>query len=336
MIRDWEGLRPGLTVESFLDLLGGPAWIRVPGRDRSRVRVVSTLLHGNEPSGSRAIHRWLRSDPSPAVDVVCFLGSVRAAVTEPRFTHRALPGHRDQNRCFAGPFDDEQGRIARGLLDRLRDVRPEALIDLHNTSGRGPAYAVSTRFDPARKRLCSFFSDRFILTDLRMGALMEAVEDDFPMVTIECGGARDPEADAVAREGLTRFVSEEFACRPGTHDRPVKLLQHPVRVELREGARVTYAAEADPGADVTLPADLDRYNYEVVTPDRPLGWLGPEGLEALTARDGEGRERVPDLFGNDGGRLRVLNPSQLYMITTRADIARSDCLFYVIPGVTPA
>ena len=41
----------------------------IPGKDPSRVRAISTLLHANEPSGFIAIHRWLRSSPRPPVTV---------------------------------------------------------------------------------------------------------------------------------------------------------------------------------------------------------------------------------------------------------------------------
>ena len=45
---------------AWLRQLGGPTAIRLSGRDRSRCRTVVTLLHGNEPSGVRALHGWLR------------------------------------------------------------------------------------------------------------------------------------------------------------------------------------------------------------------------------------------------------------------------------------
>ena len=100
-------------LDAFLQELGGPAWIRVPGRDASRTRVVSTLLHGNEPSGVRAIHAWLRSGARPAVDTAFFVGPVEAARVPPGFAHRTRFGHRDLNRCFLPPFPGSEGELAR-------------------------------------------------------------------------------------------------------------------------------------------------------------------------------------------------------------------------------
>ena len=56
---------------NLLAWLGGPALLRIAGRDRSRSRAVSALLHGNEPSGLRAVHalrgalRSIRADGMP-------------------------------------------------------------------------------------------------------------------------------------------------------------------------------------------------------------------------------------------------------------------------------
>ena len=66
--RDLErGALPG-DLPGFLGMLGGPTLIRLAGRDGSRTRVVTTLLHANEPSGVRAVLRYLREGERPATD----------------------------------------------------------------------------------------------------------------------------------------------------------------------------------------------------------------------------------------------------------------------------
>lgn len=85
-MREWASSKPdsvGETPEQFLHNLREPTWIILPGEDRTRARAVTTLLHGNEPSGTRAIHRWLRSGRRPVVDLHCCIASVVAAITPP-------------------------------------------------------------------------------------------------------------------------------------------------------------------------------------------------------------------------------------------------------------
>src|SRR5678816_135503 len=87
----------GETPEEFLRILRRPTWIRVAGRDRTRTRAVTTLLHGNEPSGTRALHRFLKESREPATNVLALVASVGAALEPPVFAHRTRPGRRDLN-----------------------------------------------------------------------------------------------------------------------------------------------------------------------------------------------------------------------------------------------
>ena len=190
----WVDPRPdevGETVESFLQRLGQPSLLWISGTDSSRTRALSTLLHGNESSGVRALHRWIREGQKPAVNLLCLIGVVQAALTEPLFSTRCVRGWRDLNRCFRAPFEGPEGRIAEGFLRECRSANSEALIDVHNTSGRSPAYGVTTRGGRPQEFLTSLFSDHLVVTDLQLGALMEATENDWPTVTIECGGAHN-------------------------------------------------------------------------------------------------------------------------------------------------
>ncbi len=331
-LRVWEAplvAELGRTPEEFLERLAGPTWLVIPGRDRTRARAFVTLLHGNEPSGVRALHAWLRAGDRPAVDLVAFIGSVQTALTLPHFSHRSLPGHRDLNRCFRAPFVGAEGRLANEVLERLRALRPEALIDLHNTSGASPAYGVTTRADAAQAALTSLFARQLILTRIRLGAIMEALENDWPTVTIECGGVRNTHSDAVALEGLTEYAAADplFAA---DRTQPLTLLRDPIRVQLRKGAQVAYASGVVPEMDLTLDANIDERCFAVLPPGEVLGWLGPAGTDALEAIDAQGQERSGELFAARNGRLIALRPLQLLMATTDPRIALADCLFYVV------
>ncbi len=331
-LRIWEApsvAALGQTPEEFLERLAGPSWLVIPGRDRSRSRAFVTLLHGNEPSGVRALHAWLRAGARPAVDLVVFVGSVQTALTLPQFSHRNLPGHRDLNRCFRSPFVGAEGRLAQEVLERLRALQPEALIDLHNTSGSSPAYGLTTRADAPQAALTSLFGQHLILTRMRLGAIMEALEDECPTVTIECGGVRSAQSDTVALVGLTEYAAADPLFTKD-HTQPLTLLRDPIRVELRKGAQVAYASGAVPEMDLTLAADIDERCFALLPPGEVLGWLGPAGTAALDARDAQGNDRTGELFAARDGRLLAARPLQLLMVTTEPRIALGDCLFYVV------
>ncbi len=321
----------GETIEQFLEQLEGPTWFYFPGTDHNRCRVVSTLLHGNEPSGLHALHQWILSNETPAVDLYCFLGSVDAAKRPPIFHHRMLPGKRDLNRCFRPPYNDDEGLVAADLLHRINSVQPEAVIDIHNTSGAGPSFAIGTELKAEHFTLGSLFTERLIVTDLNLGALMDYQGGGFPITTIECGGAHDPQAHALACEGFRRF-----ALLPTLFDRnqslsSMDLYKHPIRVELIKGSEIAYANTASSMADLTLHQDVERYNFGLVDKGTNLGWLGPKGLASLVARDAQGRDHVQHYFSDQQGSLVTRQDLKLFMITKNTEIALSDCLFYLVP-----
>jgi hypothetical protein len=92
-----------------------------------------------------------------------------------------------------------------------------------------------------------------------------------------------------------------------------------------------YAAAPVASADLTLSPDADQHNFDPVSPEEPLGWLGPRGLDALRVRDRSGRDLRAELFEARGRRLHTRHALDLLMVTTDAAIARSDCLFYAVP-----
>lgn len=333
-IRIIEAPKPGSWAADeadFLTQLGGAVLILVPGRDSSRYRAVSTLLHGNEPSGVRALHRFLRAGHEPVVNLLCFIPAVEAALHESLFQHRYLPGERDQNRCFRPPFNDRPGRIAQRMLQLLALYRPECVIDIHNTSGAGPAFGVVTHEDCRHEALVSLFTRHLVVTDLALGALMEQSRPHCPIVTVECGGAGDKRADRVAFEGLMRYVDDDPVLELASGVQ-LELYRHPVRLELSAGAVLAFDTRPVPGADLTVPPDLERFNFGTAPRDTFIGWLGsPSSRQRLHARNGAGVERIDEWFRIDEGRLLTNRPLKLFMITHRREIALSDCLLYAVP-----
>ncbi len=319
------------TVEGFLHQLGGPTLITVEGKDPSRTRAICTLLHGNEPSGLKAVHRWLRSGGTPSVNIICFIISVKAALCERLFLHRVLPGERDMNRCFAGPFDDYNGRIAEHMLALIDTYQPECMLDIHNTSGMSPAFGVATHEDPAHEALISLFTGHLIITDLTLGALMEISSSAMPVVTVECGGAEDERSDELAVDGLACYLYESQVMRLPEHGTHIDLYHHPVRLELHPTTVIEFADEPVPDVDLVVPTDLEQHNFGTAPEGTFIGWLGPRGVKVLRMIHADGRDLFSNYFRVEGRRLYTAQPMKLFMITHNKEIAVSDCLFYAAP-----
>ncbi len=332
--RDPQPQEVAPRLRDFLDALPGPTHIQLSGRDGSRCRVAVTLLHGNEPSGLSAVHALLRQGIEPAVDIHLFIVNVQAARARPLFSHRMLPGERDLNRCFRAPFtDDSQGRLAHTLLSCWQALAPEALIDIHNTSGAGPSFGVVTAIESAHESLVSLFTHRVVMTDLVLGSVMDLNGRFCPVVTIECGGARSDESDHTALIGLTQYVSlERVLDLAPENDVIMDYFHHPLRLELVTGAAVDYGHEVLLVRGVTLSPDLEQLNFNAVAAGTRLGVVTGELAEVLQATTSEGDNRLLHFFCLEDDYLVTRVRMKFFMVTNNPEIARTDCLLYFVPA----
>ncbi|MCH7815367.1 MAG: succinylglutamate desuccinylase/aspartoacylase family protein [Proteobacteria bacterium] len=321
----------GDTAVEFLNKLHGPTHIHISGNDPSRCRAVVTLLHGNEPSGFHAIFDPLKRQIKPVVDIHYFIPSVDAAKQAPGFIYRMLPHQKDLNRCFSTPFGDtEQDLLAQDLLENLKSFNPESVIDIHNTSGSSPSFGVTTFMDERHDALVSLFTHRTIVTDLPLGSLMEISRFMMPTVTIECGGAQDIASNVMAIEGLTKYISYANVLTLEHTDMSLEFFHNPLRLELLEGSDIAYGDHCLMTDGVTLLPEIEDFNFGFVNPDTRLGFVSGELDSNLTVRDARGRERLQDYFRLSDGELYPLRTLKLFMVTTNPEIARKDCLFYLI------
>lgn len=308
------------TAEEWLEALSGPALITIPGRDEGPTRALSVLLHGNEPSGFRALHRYLREGREPARRTVCFVGAVDAAKAQQRY----LADRRDLNRCFLAPSDDVDGRLAASYLEVLEREDPEALVDLHNNTGHNPAYGVLVDEEPRSYALVELFAPRGVINHLCLGTLIEAWQSRCPSVVVECGQSGDMEADEVAFAGLCRYLeADELPVAP----RELMLYRNTVRFTLREGLVPVFANE--PAGALTLRPDVERFNFREVPAGTSLGWHAGEELPLL-ALGADGHDHAPELLELRGGELRARQGFRPIMMTTNPEVVRADCLCYLV------
>jgi hypothetical protein len=327
-VQELEGI--GNNIVEFLGKFSGPTRIRIPGKETSRCRILVTLLHGNEPSGFTALHQLLKQEIVPAVTIYCYLIAIEAAELKPVFSHRQVPGKRDYNRCFGPPYNiDDQGPVCKSLLEEIVDLKPEAVVDMHNTSGEGPSFGVTTSYDEKHDEIVSLFTDRLIVTNLRLGAIMETNTDEVPVVTIECGGVFEEAADRIAFDGLKRFftVDELFALSP--KDYGIELYYNPLRIELHQATSLDYGNEQSANCDITLKTEIEHHNFGLVTKDTLLGWVAADAMDKLAAFDAERLNHFKELYREENGGLYPRFNQKMFMITSNPEIARSDCLWYV-------
>lgn len=289
-------------------------------------RVITTLLHGNEPSGFYALHKLIRENSFKdlAVNVRVIVASVEAAQYGEPFSHRYLPGGSDLNRCFGSSSLSHYYLRAQVIASSIRQVKPEAVIDLHNTSGNSPAFIVSCNPKRSNLNLAALFADAMIVSHIRLGALME---QDFgcPIITVECGGASQDSAHQLAYTGIQKFIAqEEKSCITQN----VEVIYQPIRVKVANGAKLAFSDSPQP-TNLTLREDIEDINFHDNIKGLSLGWTDKNGLGNIMLESPTHVGNVSDYFSLDGDQLICHKDMKIFMATKQAEIAINDCLFYL-------
>ncbi len=320
------------SLEEFLSFIGRPTWFFFPGKLNHSCRVITTLLHGNEPSGCHAVFKLIKENFTPEVDSWVLIASVDTALKEPVFTHRYKDGVQDLNRCFRAPWITETEQLAKQIKRDIEDFQPEAVIDVHNTSGAGPGFCVSTSKSVMMDQLACIFTNSLVITNIKLGALME-VEFNCPVLTVECGGNKSELSHLFAYNGIRKYLSiADLASIQITDD--LQHYLHPLRLELKKGHKLAYGDSLKEDSDITLCHSIEYQNFGTTVPEKRLGWLGNKGLESLLVLNSENLNLVGEYFNNRDGELYTKKHLHLFMVTTNKTIAEADCLFYLSSAAT--
>jgi hypothetical protein len=355
-IDGYEELKPlleGTDGDVLQALEAQPALIRIPAASTAgtpRARLVSCLLHGNEPAGFQAMVEVLRRGERFPFDLWVLIGNVRAATEEGLYAHRHLDDQEDFNRVWAvGPAASattDMRRCAAAILEELRAADLEAAVDVHNNSGDNPYYAILTELTPEGLALASLCADTMLLWDLRAHTLMEALADVCPAVSVECGAPFQREGTAFASSVIHRFLTADTFVPPAastTGDgegadegpRPERMMGMLHRVTVRPEVEFSFGEAGDLGdtgddrVDFVIVPGLDKYNFDVLPALHTIGHVVPGASMPLIATDTTGRDVTDEVFHiTPDGRVVVVDDVVPIMMTTTVIQTRRDCLFY--------
>ena len=340
----FEELKPlldGSDEEFLVGLDGRPALIRIPAASTQhppRGRLVSCLLHGNEPSGLVAVLDVLRRGERFPFDLWVLIGNVRAATEDGLYGHRHLDDQEDFNRVWdVRSATTEMRRCAAAILADLRSADLDAAVDLHNNSGRNPYYAILTDPSPEGLNLASLCADTLLLWRLHVHTLMEALAPLCPAVSVECGAAHLTDGDEFAAAVVHRVLTAPGFAMPAAADgpalRPRRVVEVGHRVVVRPEVELSFGATESGGGFVVAP-DLDRFNFAVLPARHTIGHVDPGAAMPLAAYDVAGRDVTDELFRIAAdGAVTLTTDVMPMMMTTTVPQARRDCLFYT---ATPA
>jgi len=203
---------PSPVSDALERLAHGPRVIgELRGEADGPVLICVGSLHGNEPAGALALERLLRrlASPPPAGLRGCLVGLVgnrRALAAGRRFLHHDL--NRFWNRERAARLR-QRSEPLEAEADELRDLdrelerllkegegRPVFFLDLHTTSGQGPAFANLDDTLPNRKFALELPVPLVVGIEEELAGTLASYLCDRGVMTVgfEAGQHQEPEA----------------------------------------------------------------------------------------------------------------------------------------------
>jgi len=329
----WKELHA--DYEQFLLSMSGPTVIDVTGVNTHKCRVFISLLQGNEPSGFIALHRWLITknvNDLPQTNLRFIICSVEAASKKPFFSRATISDCQDISRSFGKPEhqlinQDNSNTRAQLIKKAIREVKPEAVIDLHNTIGPSPAFAISCRVTVEALSLTSFFCHTLVLSDVNSASLMG---QDFScsFVTIECGGRFDEQAHEIAFAGISHIANSKSI--DYTHQKSnVEVIYRPLRLRLKGNTELSYADHDEGNKGITLKSNIEYLNFGGAQKNELIGWLDGDGINNVQLLDKEGNNVIDSYFYSRDNQLVCRKKLHIFKATSSKQAALNDCLFYV-------
>ena len=342
LLRFPDGPPPGLfdlAPVPLLEALGGPTWVRVPGTGQQPPRAVSTLLHGDEPTGLLAVRHLLRRPRTRPFDLHVIVFNVEAALAGAGFAHRYLDHQEDGNRLWggAGP-DTSQRAAAEAILVELLAEPLDLLVDIHNTTGDNPFHAVVPADDPATRALAARFTTTLLRWELGNGTLMERIAPTAPAIAVECGLAGRRTSLGFAVDGLRRVLGPRLD--PTREDPEVEVIGDLLRVTVPDHVRLRFGGQPDDDVDAVLPIGGDAANLVEVPAGHELARVRPGAGCPLQVTDAHGTDVTErELAVTADGRVVTRQPRLPVMVVRTVEAVRKDCLCYLareLPVASPA
>jgi len=313
-------------LEKLGDILPGPTLLRIPGRTEPPL-FLSTLLHGDEPTGflaaQKLLAKYLQAPEGPPRSIWLFLGNVHAAQT--RLRH--LEEQPDFNRIWNGGTRPEH-RLADEVKQLARQNGLFACIDIHNTSGKNPHYAAINRLDPACIFLGKLFSDKLVYFTRPAEVLSNAFAEFCPAVTVECGQPGDPKGVDHVHDFVEQCLNLTAIVPAGYRGADESIFHSIGRIEIPAHCRISFDHDRA-GKDFAFVENLDSLNFTELPENTLIGWRYNPG-ETLSVIDETGKEVGDEFFCYKEEEIRLKRAVVPSMLTTSPYAALDDCLGYLM------
>jgi hypothetical protein len=327
---------PGLRVlkenhSKFIVTINKITVIDVQGIDNKNCRIITTFLQGDNASGLIAIHQWLislantqykRGLPATNIRIILCPSNI-ACETQLLTWNENIVANKENTPCCANHTN-----ILALLTHSITEVSPQAIVYLQNTSMRQAPFSIATSNNAETLSLAALFSQTLVFSQSHIGYLL-ARNFHCPAISVQCGQEGDYQSFSTALIGI-----QDFTDKKNILNHPLKqelqLIHKPLRLKLKANTPLSFATENTLSDGVILQKNIETLNYKSNKRNAILGWINNAGLEDLILLDEHQYDVITDYFSVINNTLLCADNLQIFLATDNIDIAKGDCLFYVI------
>ncbi len=318
--------------EGFLDikpreitkLISSPTLLHLKG-EKDKPFFISILLHGNEYSGLIILQEILKKycDKALPRSLIIFVANPKAC--EKGVRH--LKDQPDFNRIWKGGSSYEDTLI-KPVLEYAKNQNIQGAIDIHNNTGRNPIYACINEKKEECVKLAQTFSKSIVYFTQPDSVLSIALSRICPATVIECG-----------LPGQTQGIISGINCIESILDKEEKWKKDKIKTF---PVYHTFATlYIDPNTVISFHqqpflkenhlcfiSQFDELNFQQLKAGTFLGKINDTTQLKLIDRNGS--NIFNQFFSVTENNLTVKNSFIPGMLTKNTQIAKSDCLGYIM------
>lgn len=317
------------SPEQLEDLLEKPTLIHLQGR-REEPLFLSTLLHGNEPTGFLALQLLLKQyqdKPLPR-SLSIFLGNLSAAKQK----QRRLDNQPDYNRVWPGTEEPESAetRLMQQVVDEMIRRRVFASVDIHNNTGLNPHYACVNVLENQHLQLATLFN-RIVVYFIRpVGVQSAAFAPHCPSVTLECGKPGDSYGVEHALQYLDACLHLSSIPTHAVAHHDIDLFHTMAQVKVPQDISFSFSRK---DVQICFVENLERMNFQEVPEGTIFAFCYNGSDQLLEARDEMGNVVTEQYFHCSSNRIELKKSMMPSMLTLDEEVIRQDCLCYLMERI---
>ena len=318
-----------IKPRKITQLLDSPTLIHLKG-EKDEPFFISTLLHGNEISGLIILQNILKKycNRNLPRSLIIFIANPKAC--EKGLRH--LKDQPDFNRIWKDSSSSYKETLIKPVLQYVKNQKVRGAVDIHNNTGRSPIYACISEKKEEFIKLAQTFSENIVYFTKPDTVLSIALSNICPSVVIECGLPGHTPGIASSMKFIESILDKQEKWKKNKIN---KLSIYSTYATLLIAPDTTVCFHAQPFAKdkhLCFVNQLDEFNFKQLKVGTVLAKIN--NSKQMQLIDKNGRNIFNQFFSIIENNLTVKSPFIPCMLTKDAQIAKSDCLGYIMEKIS--